>query len=577
MTNDDIQASLYHVFQEIAGQNHQVLGEPEGEPAFAYLRVSSSGQAEEGRSGLPRQLLHIHQKAVDQGLKIPWNLVFYDDHSGFDFRSRPGLNLLLTDIAAIDRPAHHLVMEYLDRLSRQAKWHQGFLLDLFAEHRLEVHFWKPFGSEIERAVFGVISEQGMRHEIERMTQGTRLKAQSGRVTAKTPAYGYVFADSQGRPSTDPASEYRQDTHYLPHPQEAPIIQEIYALVVAGESLYQICDDLNYRQIPTPKQSQFWETSTVSKMIKSTVYKGEYIANRLYNTKEWSDKAQRMVRKQRTRPPEEWIIVDVPALVAPETWELAQEAPKRNLKLAIRNGDPNYLLQGLMKCADCGETMNIITSNRAGEQPRVHGYVCRSRMRQPSIRRQMPCEAPYARGPELDESVWNSICAIIADPEIIASYIDEIAQEFEGEQVRAQIARIERQLTACERENERWDQAYAAEVFSLEEYKDKKLAVASRREQLEEMLRQLQEEQFEIADLERQKDMVREYLRELRQLGLGPDIPFPDKRRIVGLLVDKIVLNTRDRWYQLEGAISGAPNFTPSPADLAADFTCMSTP
>lgn len=577
MTNDDIRASLHHIFQEITNQNHQVLGDPEGEPAFAYLRVSSSGQAEEGRSGLPRQLLHVHEKASEQALMIPWNLIYCDDHSGFDFRSRPGLTLLLNAMAAVDRPAHHLVIEYLDRLSRQAKWHQGFLLDLFAEHHIEVHFWKPFGSEIERAVFGVISEQGMRHEIERMTQGTRLKAQSGRITAKTPAYGYLFADSQGRPSTDPASDYRQDTHYLPHPEEAPIIREIFTRIVVGESLYQICDDLNLRQIPTPKRSRFWETSTVSKMIKNTVYKGEYVANRLYNIKEWSDKAQRMVRKQRIRPPEEWIIVEVPALVDPETWDMAQEAPKRNLKLAIRNGDPNYLLQGLMKCADCGETMNVITSNRAGDQPRIHSYVCRSRMRQPSIRRQVPCDAPYARGPELDHSVWNSICNIIADPEIVASYIDDIAKDIEAGEVQAEIAAIKRQLGVCERENDRWDQAYAAEVFSLEEYKEKKLAVAARREQLEDMLTRLQQEQSEIADLEQQKDMIRKYLEQLRQAGIGPDIPFRDKRRIVGLLIDKIVINTRDHWYQLEGAISGAPTFTTLHADPASNFTCMSTP
>ena len=373
---------------------------------------------------------------------IPWDLVFCDEHSGFDFRSRPGLGLLLDEISNVDRPAHHLVIEYLDRLSRQAKWHQGFLLDMFTEHKVELHFWKPFGSEIERAVFGVISEQGMRHEIERMTQGTQIKAQSGRITAKTAAYGYMFADSEGRPYTDPASNYRKDTHYLPHPDEAPVVQEIYARIVGGESLYQVCDDLNRRQIPTPKRSRFWETSTVSKMLKSTLYKGEYVANRLYNTKEWSDRAQRMVRKQRTRPPEEWIIVGVPALVNEEVWEAAQEATKRNLKLSIRNGRIRYLLQGMMKCANCGQTMSIITSNRAGDQGRFHSYICRARLRQPIIQEQLPCDAPYVRGPDMDDSVWNSICGIIADPEIVTAYIDEMMDDLASEGVRAQLVHVE---------------------------------------------------------------------------------------------------------------------------------------
>ena len=61
-----------------------VIGDHRGEPAYCYLRVSTAGQAEEGRSGLPRQIMHVHQAAEQNSLKIPWELVFADDHTGFD-------------------------------------------------------------------------------------------------------------------------------------------------------------------------------------------------------------------------------------------------------------------------------------------------------------------------------------------------------------------------------------------------------------------------------------------------------------------------------------------------------------
>jgi len=55
------------------------IGHPNGELAYAHLRVFSSGQAEEGRSGLPRQLLHVHEAAVNHRLKVPWEYLFADD------------------------------------------------------------------------------------------------------------------------------------------------------------------------------------------------------------------------------------------------------------------------------------------------------------------------------------------------------------------------------------------------------------------------------------------------------------------------------------------------------------------
>ena len=70
---------------------NDALGHPNGELAYAYLRVSSSDQADEGRSGLPRQIQHIREAALEHRLKIPWEFVFEDDDSGFEFVERPEL------------------------------------------------------------------------------------------------------------------------------------------------------------------------------------------------------------------------------------------------------------------------------------------------------------------------------------------------------------------------------------------------------------------------------------------------------------------------------------------------------
>jgi DNA invertase Pin-like site-specific DNA recombinase len=79
------------------------IGDSNGEPAYGYMRVSSKGQAEEGRSGLPRQIERIHLKALEQHVKISWDMIYADDHTGFEFQDRPQLQKLLSEIRSNNR------------------------------------------------------------------------------------------------------------------------------------------------------------------------------------------------------------------------------------------------------------------------------------------------------------------------------------------------------------------------------------------------------------------------------------------------------------------------------------------
>ncbi|MCB0111659.1 MAG: recombinase family protein [Caldilineaceae bacterium] len=578
MDTHELGLIIKEIFKDVAHPLSRVIGDPDGALSYAYVRVSSSGQAEEGRSGLPRQLTNIHEKAQEMNLKVPLELVYYDDHTGFEFRDRPGLQKLLAEVGRPHKGANYVVIEYIDRLSRQAKWHQGFLLDLFAEHSISVYFWKPFGSEIERAVMGAISEQGMRDEIDRMTEGTRLKARSGRITAKTAAYGYIFADSEGRPYTDPASNYRKDTHYLPNPDEARVVQEVYRRIVSGDTLYTICNNLNERQIPTPKGARYWEMGSLSKLVKNPVYKGEYIANHVYNTKEWSERHQRTVRKQHKRPQEEWIIVPVPPLVSAELWQAAQDALKRNIKISTRNAHASYLLQRFLRCACCGENVGITIIARSGGGKK-HLYLCRSRFLQPVLREKLSCGSPSILGEEIDEHVWNSICQVITEPDLIIGYLEAQSESIAKGGLDDQLTYINRQLQKCQREEEQWDRAYAAEIFSLEEYRDKKSSLASRKRALHEEREQLCEELSVAMEFEQQKETVRQQLQALREFGFGADLPFQDKRRILGLIIDHVVIDTKQQWYTLEGAIRGTYHYNGDALteDTDSSFTLLSAP
>ncbi len=94
------------------------LGVAGGEPGYAYGRVSGDEQADSG-SGLERQLANISEVAAKNNIFIPVEMIFLDDHSGFEFDDRPALTELRREYMKPRRRANVIVMEYLDRLSRQ--------------------------------------------------------------------------------------------------------------------------------------------------------------------------------------------------------------------------------------------------------------------------------------------------------------------------------------------------------------------------------------------------------------------------------------------------------------------------
>ncbi|MCZ7538815.1 MAG: recombinase family protein [Anaerolineae bacterium] len=308
------------------------IGDPQGRLAYAYIRVSDSDQADEGRSGLPRQLEHIHKVACDTHHKIPWELVFADDFTGFEFEGRPGLAKLRQAYKATPRKAHAVVIEHIDRLSRNADWHQGFLLDEMHRHGIEAVFWKSFSSRIERAVMGAIAQDGMEQAKERMREGTIKKAERGRITAKNAAFGFRLVDGDGRENT---MEARHDTFYAIDDAREVAVQFIYdAIAYGGMSCYELMKALDERgKIEPgfrPPRAKAWNERSLVKMIRNPVYKGEYIANRFYKERMMvpdDHGVAKSVLKERQRPESEWIRVSVPPIVDETTWELAN----RNLQ------------------------------------------------------------------------------------------------------------------------------------------------------------------------------------------------------------------------------------------------------
>ncbi len=535
------------------------IGDPQGILAYAYIRVSSEEQATDNRSGLARQVAHCHDIAKEKGYRIPWDMVFADDDSGFVFENRHSLTQLRDEIRSSGRRANVVVMEILDRLSRNADWHQGYLLDEMKRHGVEAVFWKAFNSRIERAVMGAIAQDAMELSLARMYEGQRAKARKGQVTSRTRAYGYKFVDSQGREG----STARKDTHYAIFEPEAEIIRRIYTEVASAKPLRQIARDLT-GIYPTPKGKVQWGKSTINALVNSPNYKGEFHAFR------WSKD-----REGHNIEYDDYIIVPIPAIVSVELWNAANDMLEKNRQMSYRSAKKPYLLTGLIKCANCGLSYvghsGQTRKGRKGTEVRknpLQVYWCSSRG--DHRHKEILCPQGKIGCRKLDTAVWSVICMVLLNPEILTDALERQFEESGNATLLEQIAFIEGQITAKQTEDERLFKAYMAGAFDEDEYADQRRFLKDKKQTLQAEAERLRSRVMTREQIEAQTQFILETAEQLKHSGNFEDAPFELKQQIIKLVVSKIILNTDEGWFRLEGAVSGQYSFAEIPPDDTPD-------
>ncbi|MEO8609110.1 MAG: recombinase family protein [Chloroflexota bacterium] len=532
------------------------IGDPNGKLAYGYLRVSGKQQSEDGRSGLPRQIEHIHEAALQHSYRVPWELIFADDHSGFEFDDRPQLTKLRKEIKSRQRKADVVFIEHLDRLSRNSDWHQGFLLDEFKKAGVEAIFWKAIHSRIERAVIGAIAQEGMEQAFERQTEGTRKKAQRGCITAKTPAFGYKLVDQQGREGTKEAREHTQ--YALDEGRAFAIRYMFHAIAYHGKSSYELLKEVDEKAKTDsrfrPPHAKAWNERSFVKMLRNPLYKGEYIANRHYIEKVTTfdtNGLPKTVRKSRERPESEWITVAVPAIVDTETWELANKNLFRNKGFAKRNKVNEYFLTDIICCATCGRRYHGHTENKPN---RIQRYTCATMHMRPAVREHRPCGQPTIRCDVIDTAVWQIISAALLRPEVIVAAIDAAYSNAQVDSVRDQIAFLEREIPAKDDEESKFKKAYLAEAYSAEEFAAERKRLMRERDTLRAELEQLRAQVMTPEELAAKKESMKRMIEEVRTHINMNDVPFLLKRQIMRLLLDEVRVNVAEGWFEIKGTL-----------------------
>jgi site-specific DNA recombinase len=468
--------------------------------AAIYARVSTEDQGK-GFS-IPTQIDACQQLAAREGYTVPESHMLIDEGISGMTLDRPGLRRL-QELVQAHAVAAVIVIDP-DRLSRNLG-HQLLLAEELEQAEVKlVIVSHPLERGPEGWLFfqmrGALAEYERAKLLERTQRGRIGRAMAGHPWGQVP-FGYraIREPHGGRWEIDP--------------EEAAIVRRMFAMCLEGLSTREIARPLILERVPTkldrePKGGRrralgpgCWSPPRVHKMLTYEGYVG-----RTY----WGKRQSITQTQRRARPKHEWIALTIPAIIDEETFQATQAQLQRNRALATRNRKYDYLFGGgRFRCGRCGRGMTGFPLRG------VRDYRCngRNQVMDPEQRCRGSLQADL-----IESRIWAAVERLLQQPDMIAA---EVARyEATAGERRAglleELAVIEAGLARCDREAQRWADAYAAEVISLPELHEYRREIAARRQRLELHYAELHAELETIGQTSGQLEPVMKYCTLVRQ-------------------------------------------------------------
>jgi len=500
--------------------------------AAIYVRVSTPKQTE--NQTIEQQIIRLKTHIEEQGWILKTDHIYRDDgYSGANL-NRPGLDSL-RDRAAFTEFDIVLVTDP-DRLSRNYV-HQMLLMEEFERHHIRVEFLeRPMSDDPHDRLLLQIRSAVAEYERtligERMRRGRLMKYRAGQLLpwGRRP-YGYQLDAERPR---DPAG-VRLDK------AEAAIVAEMFAWYLeTGGTLYRVAKRLNKLGVRTPMGKKGWQTSSIRGILTNPAYTGTAYANRLRTV----PAQQRLSALQPVgsghssviRPKEEWIPIPVPPIVSEEIFERVQVKLAQNQKAASRNNKRHpYLLRGLVSCGHCRLSATGRTLHR-----KYHYYICHGRRNPLHTFRKQPCTARYAPASQLDELVWQDLCQVLSDIEIVRHALERAhGGHWAPQELQARLKNLETGKKQLALQQERLLEAYLAGVVELAEFERTRQVLAQKQEVLEQHFAQLRTKTARRTELVETITSIEAFC--IQVASILDHASFAQKRQLVELLIDRVIV------------------------------------
>lgn len=205
---------------------------------------------------------------------------------------------------------------------------------------------------------------------------------------------------------------------LIEPEEAKIIQLVYAKYLGGEGYRAIANYLNRQGYQTVKKNNF-STTAVKDILHNKIYGGYLEYARYLN---WDTK-----RRKGKNPNPILVKGEHQPIIDEQTYQAVQERISLEDRSPQWNQSGENLLTGLLRCPECGAPMaasNVTNTVKGGIKKRIRYYSCSQfRNKGASV-----CHANSIRADKAEAFVAARLKEIIQNPIILKQLVKDLNQE-----------------------------------------------------------------------------------------------------------------------------------------------------
>ena len=416
----------------------------------AYIRVSDERQDEYSPDS---QLKKIREYAAREGYLIPDDYVFYDDGiSGKSVKKRDDFNRMIAIAKEKTHPFDAIFVWKFSRFARNQEESMVYKNLLRKKGVTVISVSEPipeghYGTLIERVIEWMdefylvnLGTEVMRGMTERASRGEPVVA---------PPYGYLMGDKKYIPDEESGA--------------ADIVRELFQRYADGEKQRALALELGERGVRT-KRGNKPDNRWIEYILRNPAYIGKL---------RWSIGGVRAVSRK-DYDNDNIMVVDAQhePLISTELWEKVQkmldEQKKQYPKYARREQPIAYMLKGLVRCSACGATlaMSSATSGKAKTRTlQCHNYG------------RGQCSTSHSvTVPRLETALIAGLEQAIKDKQF------NIVPQKPKRSAPAEVD-YDKLIAIEERRLERAREAYLAEIDTIEQYKNNKIEITARIEDL----------------------------------------------------------------------------------------------
>ena len=499
--------------------------QPNGKRAAIYARVSDKSQDTEEKTSISEQICDMEAHCQRRGLTITAR---YQEVGRGWSKNRPEFQRMLAD--ARKGSFDTIVCWKSDRLSR-GMYPAAALMEVIEAFQIDL---EAVMDAIDMKTFGLMAAIGkieLDNFRERASMGKRGSAKQGRIPVNNVPFGYRLGEDR-RPQVVEA--------------EVQIIRRVFHMYVRqGMGAPAIARELTAEGVPTPHDVGRWYDRTVTRILGTEAYRGTW----------WFGKVRHVATENGTRrydrPEDEWVGVPFPPVVDGDIWEQAQQAKKQRLTRSGRNTKIFYLLQHLVRCAECGYIMGCQANRR--QTVKRDGKSYKYELDPPH--RYYHCygkhnigvkcrEHGYIRAERLEELVWGQVKKMLENPDLIVAGIEALNCQVEGSGLAEEIAKAERDLRKVQSEEDRAIRLYVSGKITEAQLDHQRKFITERLETLREKLSDYRAR--ELAQVER-RELAERVVEWAERVGDGlENLAQEQRREVLRLLLDGATIDKDNR-------------------------------